>query len=95
MSREFIQLENVKKVYRTGEVELTALRDVSFSVARGEICVIVGESGAGKTTLLNILGGMDRLTEGWIFVDGGEVSAYDEKALMEYRRHDVGLVFQF
>ena len=95
MSREFIQLENVKKVYRTGEVELTALRDVSFSVARGEICVIVGESGAGKTTLLNILGGMDRLTEGWIFVDGGEVSAYDEKALMEYRRHDVGFVFQF
>ncbi len=95
MSREFIQLENVKKVYRTGEVELTALRDVSFSVARGEICVIVGESGAGKTTLLNILGGMDRLTEGRIFVDGGEVSAYDEKALMEYRRHDVGFVFQF
>ena len=95
MSREFIQLENVKKVYRTGEVELTALRDVSFSVARGEICVIVGESGAGKTTLLNILGGIDRLTEGRIFVDGGEVSAYDEKALMEYRRHDVGFVFQF
>ncbi len=95
MSREFIQLENVKKVYRTGEMELTALRDVSFSVARGEICVIVGESGAGKTTLLNILGGMDRLTEGRIFVDGGEVSAYDEKALMEYRRHDVGFVFQF
>ena len=95
MSREFIQLENVKKVYRTGEVELTALRDVSFSVARGEICVIVGESGAGKTTLLNILGGMDRLTEGRIFVDGGEVSAYDEKTLMEYRRHDVGFVFQF
>lgn len=95
MSREFIQLENVKKVYRTGEVELTALRDVSFSVARGEICVIVGESGAGKTTLLNILGGMDRLTEGRIFVDGGEVSAYDEKALMEYRRHYVGFVFQF
>ena len=95
MSREFIQLENVKKVYRTGEVELTALRDVSFSVARGEICVIVGESGAGKTTLLNILGGMDRLTEGRIFVDDGEVSAYDEKALMEYRRHDVGFVFQF
>lgn len=95
MSREFIQLENIKKIYRTGEVELTALRDVSFSVARGEICVIVGESGAGKTTLLNILGGMDRLTEGRIFVDGGEVSAYDEKALMEYRRHDVGFVFQF
>ena len=95
MSEAFIRFENVKKVYRTGEVELTALHDVGFSVARGEICVIVGESGAGKTTLLNILGGMDRLTEGRILVDGDEISAYDEKALMEYRRRDVGFVFQF
>ncbi|MBQ7473350.1 MAG: ABC transporter ATP-binding protein [Oscillospiraceae bacterium] len=95
MSEDFIRFENVKKVYRTGEVELTALRDVSFSVARGEICVIVGESGAGKTTLLNILGGMDCLTEGTIVVDGEEVSAFDERRLTEYRRHDVGFVFQF
>ena len=95
MSEDFIRFENVKKVYRTGEVELTALHDVSFSVARGEICVIVGESGAGKTTLLNILGGMDSLTEGRILVDGEEISAFDERRLTEYRRHDVGFVFQF
>ena len=95
MSEEFIRFENVKKVYRTGEVELTALHDVSFSVARGEICVIVGESGAGKTTLLNILGGMDCLTEGKIFVDGEEISAFDERRLTAYRRSDVGFVFQF
>ena len=95
MSDDFIRFENVKKVYRTGEVELTALHDVSFSVARGEICVIVGESGAGKTTLLNILGGMDSLTEGRILVDGEEISAFDERRLTEYRRHDVGFVFQF
>ena len=95
MNEDFIRFDNVKKVYRTGEVELTALHDVSFSVARGEICVIVGESGAGKTTLLNILGGMDCLTEGKIFVDGEEISAFDERCLTEYRRHDVGFVFQF
>jgi len=95
MDGDFIRFENVKKIYRTGEVELTALRDVSFSVARGEICVIVGESGAGKTTLLNILGGMDCLTEGKILVDGEEISAFDERRLTEYRRHDVGFVFQF
>ncbi len=95
MSEEFIRFENVKKVYRTGEVELVALHDVSFSVARGEICVIVGESGAGKTTLLNILGGMDCLTEGKIFVDGEEISAFDERRLTAYRRSDVGFVFQF
>ena len=95
MSEDFIRFENVKKVYHTGEVELTALHDVSFSIARGEICVIVGESGAGKTTLLNILGGMDCLTEGTITVDGEEISAYDERRLVEYRRCDVGFVFQF
>ena len=95
MSEDFIRFENVKKVYHTGEVELTALHDVSFSIARGEICVIVGESGAGKTTLLNILGGMDTLTEGRIVVDGEEVSAFDERRLTTYRRCDVGFVFQF
>ena len=95
MSEDFIRFENVKKVYHTGEVELTALHDVSFSVARGEICVIVGESGAGKTTLLNILGGMDTLTAGRIVVDGEEVSAFDERRLTAYRRSDVGFVFQF
>ncbi len=91
----FISFENVKKVYKTGEVEVTALQNVSFEIEKGEICVIVGESGAGKTTLLNILGGMDNLSEGRIEVDGVEVSAFDQKKLVEYRRRDVGFVFQF
>ena len=95
MARSFISFENVKKVYKSGEVEVTALQNASFEIEKGEICVIVGESGAGKTTLLNILGGMDNLTEGRIEVDGVEVSAFDQKKLVEYRRRDVGFVFQF
>ena len=95
MDKEYIRFENVKKVYSSGEVEVVALHDVSFSVAKGEICVIVGESGAGKTTLLNILGGMDTLTSGKVVVDGKRVSAYDKRELTMYRRTDVGFVFQF
>ena len=95
MGESFIRFENVKKIYRSGEVEVTALHDVSFSVDKGEICVIVGESGAGKTTLLNILGGMDTLTKGTIVVDGADVSRYNKRALTLYRRTDVGFVFQF
>lgn len=95
MEEKFIVFENVKKVYSAGEVEVTALHDVSFEIGQGEICVIVGESGAGKTTLLNILGGMDSLTEGRVLVDGAEVSAYGKRELTGYRRTDVGFVFQF
>ena len=95
MENSFISFENVKKVYNSGEVAVTALHDASFQIEKGEICVLVGESGAGKTTLLNILGGMDNLTEGKIMVDGVEVSAYSQKQLVEYRRRDVGFVFQF
>lgn len=95
MEEKFIVFENVKKVYSAGEVEVTALHDVSFEIGRGEICIIVGESGAGKTTLLNILGGMDSLTEGRVLVDGAEVSAYGKRELTGYRRTDVGFVFQF
>ena len=95
MKEDFIRFENVKKIYRSGEVAVTALHDVSFSINKGEICVIVGESGAGKTTLLNILGGMDALTEGKIFVDGAEVSSFNKRQLTLYRRTDVGFVFQF
>ena len=95
MDEGFITFENVKKVYNSGEVAVTALHDVSFTIGRGEICVIVGESGAGKTTLLNILGGMDSLTEGKILVDGAEVSAYSKKQLTAFRRTEVGFVFQF
>ncbi|MGM9521422.1 MAG: ABC transporter ATP-binding protein [Oscillospiraceae bacterium] len=91
----FIEFENVKKIYRSGEVEIEALHDVTFSVEKGEICVIVGPSGAGKTTLLNILGGMDTLTSGKILLDGVEVSAYSPRRLITYRRHDIGFVFQF
>ncbi len=92
---EFIDFENVKKIYKVGEVEINALNDASFSVKQGEICVIVGASGAGKTTILNILGGMDTASEGKVRLDGQEISAYKEKQLTAYRRYDIGFVFQF
>ncbi|NCB50850.1 MAG: ABC transporter ATP-binding protein [Clostridia bacterium] len=91
----FIHFENVRKVYTMGEVEIEALRDVTFDLEKGEICVILGPSGAGKTTLLNILGGMDTLTSGTITLDGEEISEYSKRQLVGYRRHDVGFVFQF
>ncbi len=91
----FVSFRNVKKVYKTGEVEITALHDVDFEVEKGEFCVIVGASGAGKTTILNILGGMDTLTSGSVFLDGQEISSYGRRQLTSYRRYDVGFVFQF
>ena len=91
----FIEFHDVGKTYRTGEVEIQALHDVSFEIEKGELVVIVGPSGAGKTTLLNILGGMDTLTTGKVVLDGREVSGLNKKQLTEYRRHDVGFVFQF
>ena len=78
-----------------GEVSIEALRDATFEIEKGEICVIVGESGAGKTTLLNILGGMDSLTSGRVVLDGEEISSYTPRQLTTYRRYDVGFVFQF
>ncbi len=95
MKQDFIRFEKVKKEYRSGDMTVTALTDASFSVNEGEICVIVGESGAGKTTLLNILGGMDSLTEGKVYVDGTDISGFSKKQLTEYRRSAVGFVFQF
>ena len=95
MAEGFIRFDRVRKVYQAGEVAVTALHDASFDIARGEICVIVGESGAGKTTLLNILGGMDSLTDGSVTVDGKEISSFNKTQLTAYRRHDVGFVFQF
>lgn len=91
----FVEFQKVGKVYRSGEVAVEALRDATFQVERGELCVIVGPSGAGKTTLLNILGGMDTLTGGKVFLDGAEVSAFTKRQLTAYRRQDVGFVFQF
>lgn len=91
----FVEFERVKKTYRMGEVTIEALRDATFQVEQGELCVIVGPSGAGKTTLLNILGGMDTLTDGKIRLGGEEISAYKERQLTGYRRHEVGFVFQF
>ena len=91
----FVEFKNVGKTYKMGEVEIKALHDTSFQVEKGELVVIVGPSGAGKTTLLNILGGMDTLTTGSVFLDGQEVSAMNRKQLTQYRRFDVGFVFQF
>ncbi len=91
----FVEFCHVSKVYEMGEVRINALRDASFTVDKGEICVIVGPSGAGKTTLLNILGGMDTLTSGNVRIDGKEISAYSGRQLTAYRRYDVGFVFQF
>lgn len=91
----YVEFKNVSKTYKTGDVSVEALKDASFEIGKGEICVIVGQSGAGKTTLLNILGGMDRLTEGEVYLDGTAVSDYNKKQLATYRRRDIGFVFQF
>ena len=91
----FIEFDNVVKRYVVGEQEILAADGVTFSVEQGEFCVIVGSSGAGKTTILNMLGGMDSCTSGTIRLDGTEISALDARELTEYRRYDVGFVFQF
>ena len=91
----FIELKNVKKSYDMGEVVIKAVDDVSFSIEKGEFVIILGASGAGKSTILNLLGGMDQVTDGSIYVDDNEISKYNKKMLTKYRREDIGFVFQF
>ncbi|PWM27216.1 MAG: macrolide ABC transporter ATP-binding protein [Oscillospiraceae bacterium] len=95
LKSDFVLFDSVSKIYKSGDNVIRALDGASFEVAEGEFCVVLGPSGAGKTTLLNILGGMDSLDEGKIYLDGSEISSYNQKKLTEYRRYDIGFVFQF
>lgn len=91
----FVSFTDVCKYYQTGEVRIAAANHMNFYIDKGEFCVIVGPSGSGKTTLLNMLGGMDSCDEGQIYMDGRLISKYTPKQLTEYRRYDIGFVFQF
>ena len=91
----YIELKDVRRVYASGGVAVTALDGVDLSVEKGELCIIVGPSGAGKTTVLNLLGGMDTATSGSIMVDGQEIAGLRGRKLIQYRRYDIGFVFQF
>ena len=91
----YITFEHVSKVYQMGDSQVLAANDVNFEIEKGDLCVILGPSGAGKTTVLNLLGGMDKATSGKIIVDGKDVTAMTGKERTDYRRLDVGFVFQF
>ena len=91
----YVSLQDVTKTYQMGEVTIKAADGISFDVEKGEFVIVVGPSGAGKTTVLNILGGMDTATSGKVLVDGAEISKYRGKKLIQYRREDIGFVFQF
>ena len=91
----FIEVKDLVKKYKTGDIEVHAVDNVSFEIEKGEVVVIVGASGAGKTTLLNLIGGMDVPTYGRISIGGRDISNYNENQLTEYRRNDIGFVFQF
>ena len=93
--KDFVKLQDITKIYKMGEIEIRAADNISFSIDKGEFVVIVGPSGAGKTTVLNILGGMDTATSGTLLVDGDEITAYNSRRMTEYRREDIGFVFQF
>ena len=90
-----VEFKNVYKRYKMGEVVINAVDGISFKIEQGEFAIVVGASGAGKTTVLNILGGMDNCTEGEIIVKGRDISKFSDKQLIEYRRFDIGFVFQF
>mgnify|MGYP000398631123 CR=1 FL=1 len=91
----FVEMKDVYKRYRTGEIVTAASDGINFTIEKGEFAIIVGPSGAGKTTVLNILGGMDTADEGQVLVDGNDIVQYTPKQLIGYRRHDIGFVFQF
>ena len=91
----FVSLEDVKKIYQMGEVQIMAAAGIDFQIERGEFAVVVGPSGAGKTTVLNILGGMDTASSGRVIVDGKDIAQYSPRQLTAYRRDDIGFVFQF
>ena len=91
----YLSLTNVCKQYKSGEITVDALKDVSFELENGDFAVVLGSSGAGKTTLLNLLGGMDGATGGEIILDGKNITALNRRGLTEYRRYDIGFVFQF
>jgi hypothetical protein len=90
-----VEFKNVSKRYNSGEIVVTAVDDVSFTIKKGELVIIVGASGAGKTTILNLLGGMDSSSDGDIWVEGQNISTFSQKQLTEYRRKNIGFVFQF
>lgn len=95
MSQPYVKLDNVSKVYGTGDVQIKAVDGIQFEIQKGEFVVIVGPSGAGKTTVLNILGGMDQASSGKVLVDGADIAGYSGRRLTAYRREDIGFVFQF
>ena len=91
----YIEFKNVNKIYKMGEVQIKALDNTSFNIEKGELVCILGPSGAGKTTCLNILGGMDSITSGEVLVDGKYINKLNDRELINYRRNDIGFVFQF
>ena len=91
----YIEFKDICKIYKMGEIEIDALKDVSFEVEKGELVCVLGPSGSGKTTCLNIMGGMDKASSGQVVVDGREVTAFHNKELIRFRRQDIGFVFQF
>lgn len=93
--KEFVEMRDVRKIYRMGEVEIAAADGIDFQIKKGEFAVVVGPSGAGKTTVLNILGGMDTATSGEVWIDGKNIVKYSPRQLTSYRRDDIGFVFQF
>ncbi|MDR1781414.1 MAG: ABC transporter ATP-binding protein [Bacilli bacterium] len=91
----YISINNLKKQYHIGSVEINALNGINLNINKGELVIVVGQSGAGKTTLLNLIGGMDKSNSGELIIDGNDITKYKTKMLTRYRRHDIGFVFQF